>query len=321
MKQSLQHHYRQFGRSSFKVSSVGLGCWPIAGISSLDVNDQDSLRTIAAALDCGINFFDTAYSYGFNGQADLLLAKALKGRTGGTIVATKVGTHYDADGQRVVDGSPETLIRHAKESLDRLNRDSLDVLYLHTPDPNVPLEESADAIAELISSGIVMYAGVSNVNLQQLQLFHSRCPVTVVQPYFNMLQRDVVSELREFCQAEKISIACYWVLMKGLLAGRMQRDHQFDPADRRLTYAVYRGEAWQRAQDLLDELRSISKELNCTVAQLVVAWTIAQPGITVALCGAKRPEQITETAIAMSLELSGDILERINRLVDLQSSP
>lgn len=302
------------------ASSVGLGCWPIAGISSLDVNDQDSLRTIAVALDCGINFFDTAYSYGFKGQADLLLAKALKGRTGGTIVATKVGTHYDSQGQRIVDGRPETLIRHAKESLDRLNRDCLDVLYLHTPDPNVPLEESADALAELMSSGIVSYAGVSNVNLQQLQLFHSRCPVTVVQPYFNMLQREVVGELREFCLAEKISIACYWVLMKGLLAGRMQRDHQFDPADRRLTYPVYRGEAWQRAQDLLDELRSISKELNCTVAQLVVAWTIAQPGITVALCGAKRPEQITETAIAMTLELSDDILERINRLVDLQSA-
>ncbi len=303
------------------VSSVALGCWPIAGISSLDVNEQDSLRTIAAALECGINFFDTAYSYGFSGQADLLLAKSLKGWTGETIIATKVGTHYDSDGQRVVDGRPETLIRHAKESLDRLNRDRLEVLYLHTPDPNVPLQESADAIAELISSGLVLHAGVSNVNLPQLQLFHSRCPVTVVQPYFNMLQRDVVAEIGAYCEAEKISIACYWVLMKGLLAGRMQRDHQFDPADRRLTYAVYRGEAWQRAQDLLDELRAISKEMNCTVAQLVVAWTIAQPGITVALCGAKRPEQITETAVAMNLVLSGDILDRINRLVDLQSAP
>ncbi len=317
----MNDYLRQLGNSSLKVSSVALGCWPIAGISSLDVNDQDSLRTIAAALDCGINFFDTAYSYGFSGQADLLLAKALKGRSSETIVASKVGSHYDPQGQRVIDGRPETLIRHAKESLDRLNRDRLEVLYLHTPDPQVPLEESADAIAELISSGVVLYAGVSNVNLQQLQLFHSRCPVTVVQPYFNMLQREVAAELGEYCESENISIACYWVLMKGLLAGRMQRDHQLDPADRRLTYAVYRGEAWQRAQDLLDELRSISKDLNCTVAQLVVAWTIAQPGITVALCGAKRPEQITETAAAMNLELSIDLLERINRLVDLQSAP
>lgn len=315
-----QHRFRQLGNSSLMVSSIALGCWPIAGISSLDVNDQDSLRTIAAAVDSGINFFDTAYSYGFAGQADLLLAKALKGRSSETVIATKVGTHYDRHSQRVVDGRPETLIRHAKESLDRLNRDRLDVLYLHTPDPNVPLEESADAIAELIREGLVSYAGVSNVNLQQLQLFHGRCPVTVVQPYFNMLQREVVAELGAFCNAEKISIACYWVLMKGLLAGRMQRDHQFDPADRRLTYAVYQGEPWQRAQDLLDELRSISKEMNCTVAQLVVAWTIAKPGITVALCGAKRQEQITETARAMNLELNSDILARINRLVDLQSA-
>ncbi|MFO0942389.1 MAG: aldo/keto reductase [Pirellulales bacterium] len=307
---------RRLGNSDLQVSTVALGCWPMAGISSLDVNDQDSLKTIQRALDCGINFFDTAYSYGYSGQSDQLLAKALEGCAEEVVIASKVGTHYDPAGNRIIDGSPETLIEHTKQSLQRLGVDRIQLMYLHTPDPQVAILESADALAELKSMGLVQHVGVSNVNLEQLKQFMSRCPVVAVQPYFNMLQQEVVRELRDLCLQENIAMACYWVLMKGLLAGRMQRDHQFDPKDRRLSYAVYQGEQWQRAQDLLDELRAMAAELGCTVSQLVIAWTLAQSGITVALCGAKRAEQIEESAGAIDIELPPELIHRISALVD-----
>jgi aryl-alcohol dehydrogenase-like predicted oxidoreductase len=284
----------------------------MAGVSSLGVTDEDSIRTIRTAVDAGINFFDTAYSYGYSGESDALLAKALAGRADQVVLATKIGTHYDSRRQRIINGRPELLLQHAKESLRRLKVDQVAVIYLHEPDPNVPLAESAGTIAEIVNLGYAQHAGVSNVSLAELQLFHRHCPVAVVQPYFNMLQQEAVDELRPFCETEKISIASYWVLMKGLLAGKMERDHQFDPNDRRLTYAVYQGQAWQRAQDLLDHLRALAMELECTVGQLVVAWTLHQPSISCALVGAKRPEQITETAQAMEIELSPQTIAQID---------
>lgn len=308
----LGKHRCFLGNSDLQVSSVGFGCWPIAGVSSLDVNDADSLATIHAALDSGINFVDTAFSYGYEGEADKLLAQVLQTRRAEVVLASKVGSHYDANRARIIDGRPETLVAHAREACVRLAVEQVDVIYLHEVDPQVPLADSAAGIQEIVTLGLARYAGVSNVDAQQLATFHAICPVVVVQPPFNMLQTAKVDCIRNFCLQHQISIACYWVLMKGLLAGKLPRNHQFDPADRRLTYPIYQGQAWERSQDLLDQLRQLSSQLRCTVAQLVIAWTLAQPGISVALCGAKRPSQIQETAIAMSLELPADVLRQID---------
>ena len=304
---------RQLGDSDLWVSPVGFGCWPIAGVSSLQVNDADSLATLRAAIDTGINFFDTAFSYGYAGEADKLLAQIIRERPEEEmIIASKVGSHYDAQRRRVVDGRPETLLAKAKLGCQRLGVDTLDVIYLHEVDPNVPLADSAGGIAEIVKRGLARYAGVSNVDGKQLQEFQAECPVIVVQPPFNMFQTEKVADIGDVCREHNIAIVCYWALMKGLLAGHIGRDHKFDPADKRLTYPLFQGEAWQRAQDLLDKLRQLAGDLECTVAQLVVAWTLAQPGITVALCGAKRPAQIEETAAAMRLSLSADNLAQID---------
>lgn len=284
----------------------------MAGVSSLGVNDADSLATIHAALDAGINFFDTAYSYGYDGQADLLLAQVLRQRGAEMIVASKVGTHYDAQQRQVVDGRPATLLEHARRGCQRLGLERLDVIYLHTVDPQVPIAESAGAIAEIVKQGLARYAGVSNVDAQQLATFTADCPVIVVQPPFNMLQTEKVQAILPQCVDQQIAIAAYWVLMKGVLAGRMSREHQFDATDRRLNYPIYQGAAWQRTHDVLDRLHRLAADVNCTVAQLVIAWTLAQPGLTVALCGAKRPQQIQESAGAMQVELSHDALEQID---------
>ncbi len=303
---------RQLGTSDLWVSPVGFGCWPIAGVSSLGVNDVDSLATLHAALDAGINFFDTAFSYGYEGEADKLLAQVIRERSSEMIVATKVGSHYDAQRRRIVDGHPSTLLANAKLGCARLGIEQVDVIYLHEVDPMVPLAESAGGIAEIVKHGLARYAGVSNVDAAQLRQFQAECSVVVVQPPYNMLQPKHVAAISDECREQNIAIACYWALMKGLLAGKLARDHQFDPADRRLSYPIFQGEAWQHAQDLLDQLRRLANEMRITVAQLVIAWTVAQPGITVALCGAKRSDQIIETAGAMHVSLSSDVVHQID---------
>ncbi len=307
-------NHRTIGTSNLSVSPIGFGCWPIAGISSLNVTPQDSLRTLEQAFDSGINFYDTAYSYGYAGEADQLLAKAFAKRWNQIVLASKVGSHY-IQRTRVVDGRPEVLLAQAQEILQRLKVDAIDLMYLHQPDPNVPIEDSAGAISQMVARGWVRYAGVSNVSLIQLKQFESECPVIAVQIPFNMLQQESWVELRDYCVQNKISGVCYWALMKGLLAGKMQRDHQFAPDDRRLSYPIYQGLAWQRTQDLLDQLRKLSQETGATVAQLVVAWTLSQSGMDIALLGAKRPDQIQETADSLRCPIDESILSHIDRWI------
>ena len=309
-------HLTRLGSSDLFVSRVGLGCWPMSGISSLDVTDELSIATIRAAIHHGVNFFDTAYSYGYDGRSDRLLGQALRNDRDRAVIAHKVGTHWDELQQRVVDGRPETLIDQAQQCLLRLDMNYVDVMYLHCPDPSVPIEESAGAIAEICKRGWARYAAVSNVNSEQANRFAAVCPIVAFQPFFNMFQQDAVRELLPVAMAHNVSMVCYWVLMKGLLSGHLKRDNVFDPSDRRLTYPIFQGQAWQKAQNVLDRLRHIADELDCTVSQLVVAWSLTRPGVSVALLGAKRPEQIIESLQAMHLKLDNEVIQQIDALVE-----
>jgi len=302
----------QLGESSLQVSRVGLGLWPIAGMTSLEVNDRDSLETIRAALKLGINFFDTAYCYGADGVSERLLGIATRDCRDKVIIATKCGVHWTDELSRVNDASPQRLRYEFEESLRRLQMDSVDLLYLHSPDRVTPIEQSAKALAEIMSSGRARAIGLSNATLEETQQFHSVCPLVAIQPRYNMLQREIESDLVPWCLENHVAIVGYWPLMKGLLAGKIRRGHQFDPQDKRLTYPIFHAPQWDRAQTLIDELEPIAAGLLLTIAQLVIAWTLAQPGITVTLCGAKRPWQIEETAAAMNIVLPPDVLARIN---------
>ncbi len=190
---------RQLGSSDLWVSSIGFGCWPIAGISSLDVTDDWSLRTLRKAFDAGINFFDTAFSYGYDGEADRLLRMALGEVRSQIVLASKVGSHYDSDRRRQVDGNPKRLIEQASVILQRLGVEHLDLIYLHEPDPKIDIEESAGAIAEIVQKGWARYAAVSNVDASLLERFHRVCPVVAVQQSYNMLQQEKWLGIRDFC--------------------------------------------------------------------------------------------------------------------------
>lgn len=287
---------RPLGKSGLRVSPIALGCWPIAGMTSLNVNDADSLATIHAALDNGVNFVDTAYNYGPDGESERLIARAVGADRDRVVIATKGGLNWGPAGERVHDARPETLRRECDESLARLATDHVDLLYLHAPDPNVPIAESAGALKELIAAGKTRAVGVSNVSLAQLQEFASVCPTAACQPHYNMLQREIERDILPWCVANDVALVIYWPLMKGLLAGKLPRDHVFAAGDGRAKYPMFQGEEWQKNQDLLDALRKIAADCRKTVAQVVINWTIHQPGITAALCGAKRAAQAKENA-------------------------
>jgi aryl-alcohol dehydrogenase-like predicted oxidoreductase len=313
--------YRPLADTGLEVSVVSLGCWPIAGMTSLDVNEADSLATLEAALDCGINSFDTAYCYGRDGESERLIARALAGRRERAVIATKAGIQWGPDGKQQRDGRPETLQAHCEISLRRLNTDYVDLFYLHAPDPQVPVAESAGAIAELIREGKVRAAGASNCTVAQLEAFAAACPLAAVQPCYNMLQREIEADVLPWCGARGVAVFPYWPLLKGLLAGKLARDHVFAPGDGRAKYPMFQGEEWQRNQDLIDELRSIAGRLGKTVAQLVLRWTLSQPGITSVLCGAKRAAQVRENAGAGGWELAAEEVEAIEAALRRRGRP
>ncbi len=288
---------RRLGKTDIQVSPVALGCWPIAGMTSLGVNDADSRATIAACLEAGINFLDTAYNYGPTGESERLIAAALGRQREQMIIATKGGLHWGPNGERIHDARPETLKSECDESLRRLGTDRVELLYLHAPDPQVPIADSAGALAELLAAGKTRSVGASNVSLEQLQQFAAACPVTACQPKYNMLQREIEEDIVPWCVAQQVSLVVYWPLMKGLLAGKLPRDHHFDPADGRAKYPMFQGEEWHKNQDLVDALRVIGSDAGKSVAEVVINWTIHRPGITTALCGAKRPDQLRDNAV------------------------
>lgn len=290
-------------------------------MTSLDVNEADSLATIHAAVDCGINFFDTAFCYGSDGESEKLLRRTLSDRRDEMVIATKGGLHWDANAQRVMDASPSRLEYECNESLKRLGTDYVDLLYLHASDGITPIQESAAGLERLLASGKTRAVGASNLTLDQLQTFHDVCPVSAFQPAYNMLQREIERDIVPWCQQNGVSLMVYWPLLKGLLAGKLPRDYQFQEGDGRAKYALFQGEEWQKNQDFVQKLREIAQDADRTVAELVVNWTIHQPGITAALCGAKRAGQIEESAGGMGWMLTPDQIERIDKALAERGQP
>jgi aryl-alcohol dehydrogenase-like predicted oxidoreductase len=312
---------RPLGDTSLRVSPVAMGCWPIAGMTSLDVTETDSRATLAAALDCGINFFDTAYCYGLSGESERLIARAVAGRRGEVVIATKGGIHFPSKEVRILDARPETLRRQCDESLRRLETDVIDLYYLHAPDPHTPVAESAGALRDLQRDGKIKHVGASNLSLAQIEQFHAICPLAAVQPPYNMLQRQIEHDILPWCRERNVAAVIYWPLLKGLLAGKLPRDFVFRPGDGRAKYPMFQGQEWERNQDFLDRLREIAEETGRTVAQIVINWTIHQPAITAALCGAKRPDQIRETAAAMGWRLTDEQRTQIDQALAERGEP
>lgn len=287
---------RRLGQSDLFVSPVALGCWPLAGMTSGPMSDTDANAVIDAAIEAGINHLDTAYAYGRDGESQRRIGRAIRSRREQVVLADKVGVYWSDDGSLVRTGRPELLRKHFDESLARLELDHVDLLYFHAPADDAPIAESAGMFRDVLAEGKAWAIGVSNLSVEQIEAFAAVCPVVACQIRYNMLQRDAEKDVLPWCREHNVAVVAYEPLALGLLTGKFTRDHVFAQDDWRRRSPLFTGKAWDYNLTVIDHLRPIAASIPCTVAQLAVAWTLAQPGVTVALCGAKRPEQIRDTA-------------------------
>ena len=315
---------RQIGTTNIYVSPIGLGCWPIAGMTTLGATEEDSRKTILTALESGINFLDTAHGYGADGLSEKLIGQVIRDRRENLVIASKGGMHWDDSGQRQFDSKPQRIRLECETSLRRMQIETIDLYYLHAHDPSTPIADTANEFLKLKQSGKIRAVGVSNLTTEQIAEFLEVCPIDANQPPYNLLQRDIEQHELPWCLRKGIATITYWPLMKGLLAGKIRRGHQFDPADSRLKYGIFQGDHFERAQCLLDQLDLLAAELNKTVLQVVVNWTYHQSGILSVLCGAKRDWQIREAAGSLGWQLNpaqmqiiaGVLAELEGRVVD-----
>jgi aryl-alcohol dehydrogenase-like predicted oxidoreductase len=315
---------RPLGSSPVSVGPLGLGCWPLAGMTRAGVTHEAAVATVRAAIDAGITHLDTAYCYGEHGESELAIREALgfggamavggdagsqRVRRDAVTIAGKCGIHWEPDPtkspprRQVVDGRPERLRTEVEESLSRLGTDHFDLLYLHAPDPALPIEDSAGELRRLLDAGKTRAVGLSNASLENLRRFAAVCPLAACQMQFNMLQREIEREVLPWCMSHGVAMVVYWPLMKGLLAGKMHRGQVFPATDSRHKYPIFNGAEFERNLDFVEALRPVAARLGVALADLVLAWTAEQPGITSVLFGATSPEQVQENARALACDL------------------
>ena len=298
------------------LNPVILGLWPIAGITSGGATRDHSLATIQAAIDTGIDTFDTAFSYGFEGESDRMLGEVLRrkeNREQPLRVIGKAGQRWTSERKRIIDCSPQQLTADAEASLARIGIERFEWFMLHAVDPQVDVRHSAIAIEALRRRGLAMKVGICNANAEQLSQFASECECSAIQCPLNLLQQETLDPLIKTASALGAEAHVFWTLMKGLLAGQITPDHVFDAHDSRPKYEVFQGAARQNAHGVIDRLAVIAMKYQTTVARLSIGWALSQLGVTAALVGAKRPEQILETASAE--KLSEELLLEVNQAV------
>ena len=307
----------RLGRTDLQVSRVCFGTWQFGGDwGSLD--EQENVEAMRLALELGVNFFDTAQAYGF-GASEHLVAKALgdelRSRRDEIVIATKGGLRM-TDDALVRDSSPDWLRRGVEESLGHLGVDHIDLYQVHWPDRDTPFEETAGALEELVEEGKIRHVGVSNFDAGEMEAFERGRPVETNQPPYHLFRRDIEEDVLPYCREHDIGVLVYGPLAHGLLSGKFDRETEFPDDDWRASSELFRGDNFERNLEVVEELRRFAAERGHTVAQLAVAWTLARPGVHVAIVGARRPDHIEGTAPAADIELSSDDLERIESIME-----
>ena len=310
---------RKLGYTDLHLTTVGLGTWAIGGPWLFGwgaQDDADSIATIQAALDLGINWIDTAAIYGL-GHSEEVVGKAIKGRRDQVIIATKCSRVWDESGN--VSGSLKaaSIRREAEDSLRRLNVDVIDLYQIHWPNPDEDIEEGWGTIADLVQEGKIRYGGVSNFNVTQLKRAQAIHPVASDQPPYSMVRREVEAELLPHCAANNIGVVVYSPMQAGLLTGKFSRAHLDSlPADDwRKGNPQFQEPAFSATLTLVEKLRPIAERNNKTLGQLAIAWVLRRPEVTSAIVGARRPEQIKETIQAGDWNLSPEDVAEIEQLL------
>ena len=321
---------RQLGSSDIRVSPVTLGTWAVGGWMWGGVEDEQAVRAIRASIDVGITSIDTAPIYGF-GHSEALVGQAIQGRRDKVQLMTKCGLRWDSPRGEfffdTVDDQGKLLkvyrnsrrvdvMRECEQSLRRLGTDWIDLYQVHWRDNTTAVEETMEAMDRLMKDGKIRAAGVSNYTAQEIEAARKIVPVASVQPPYSMLRRDVEKDLLPYCREHEVGVLAYSPLQLGILSGKVTLDQQFPPDDLRSTSPYYKPVNRRRILDFLDHLHPIAEELNATIAQLVIAWTIHQPGVTAALVGARKAEHARENARAGEIHPSEQQIRQITDWLD-----
>jgi aryl-alcohol dehydrogenase-like predicted oxidoreductase len=301
---------RLLGRSGIKVSAIGLGLMSMSGVYG-NANDDESIATIHYALDQGINFLDSADMYGW-GHNELLLGRALRGRRDGVIVATKFGQVKTPEGKQDVDSRPEYVLRACEASLKRLGIEAIDLYYQHRVDPKVPIEETVGAMKRLVEQGKVRALGLSEARPATIRRAHKVHPIAAVQNEYSLLYRTEGEETLRTTRELGIGFVPYAPLGRSMLTGTVHGRADVPEGDRRLQHPRFQGENLDKNVQLVSRLESIAREKKCTLAQLVLAWLLAQGSDIAPIPGTKRKQRVDENLAALDIGLSKEDVKRIS---------
>jgi aryl-alcohol dehydrogenase-like predicted oxidoreductase len=294
------------------VSSLGLGCMGMSQLYGTADRDE-SLATIARALDLGITFLDTADVYGA-GHNEELVGEALTGRRDEVQLATKFSLSHTPDGQRLINGRPENVRACAEASLRRLKVDVIDLYYQHRVDPQVPIEDTVGAMAELVTEGKVRHLGLSEASAASVRRAVAVHPIAALQSEWSLWTRDLEKEVLGVAREHGIGIVPFSPLGRGFLTGAITSPDDFDEDDFRRHNPRFRGEAFQVNLRLVDAVRDMAAEKGVAAGQLALAWVMAQGQDVVPIPGTKRRSYLEENAGAAAVELSADDLARLDQI-------
>ncbi|MBD3422307.1 MAG: aldo/keto reductase [Chitinivibrionales bacterium] len=311
----------RLGTTELCLTPVGLGCWAIGGGNWAYAwgpqDEADSVATIHRALEEGVNWIDTAPIYGL-GTSESVVGKALRSVGVRPIIATKCGLVWNQRRKIKFCLTRESILREVDQSLQRLNVDVIDLYQIHWPNDERHLAEGWETLARLVEIGKIRYAGLSNCSVSQMESLHRIHPISSLQPPYSMLKRNAEHHLLPFCSAGRIGVIVYSPLQKGLLTGAIdaRRVAGFAQDDHRKYDPLFQGRQLDINLELTAGLQKIAENAGRTVAQLAVAWTLANPEVSAAIVGARRPAQITETARAAAWKLSDDERGAVQSLLD-----
>ena len=312
-KGTAMEHVR-LGRSGLAVSRLAFGTWQLGGDWGA-TDEGPAIAAIRRAADLGVTLFDTAQGYGF-GASERLLAKALDGLPRDEVVLASKGGLRPAGKGVARDASPAWIRKGVDDSLEALGTDHIDLYQLHWPDPATPVEETAGALAELVSLGKIRHVGVSNFDVPQMQAFGETLAIETLQPPYHLFRRGIEEAILPFTTAHDIGVLVYGPLAHGLLGGRLTADVAFPPGDWRASSDVFRGEPFRRNLAAVAKLEELAtRELGTSVSQLAVAWTLANPAVDVAIVGTRDPAHVDAAVAAAGIQLDADVRRQIDEIM------
>lgn len=304
---------RRLGSQGLVVSAIGLGCMSMSQAYG-PADEKDSLATIDRALELGVCFLDTANAYG-EGHNEKLLARALEGRRDRVVLATKFGVVRDGAMASGISGRPEYVRSCCEESLQRLSTDHIDLYYQHRVDPQVPIEDTVGAMAELVRAGKVRFLGLSEASSDSLERAAATHPISALQSEWSLWTRDIEADVLDTARRLGTGLVPYSPLGRGFLTGKIRDPQDFGPDDFRRDNPRFQGENFERNLELVRLVEQLSKQRGVTPAQLALAWLLGQGEDVVPIPGTKHRANLEENAGAVSVSLAPDEMERLSALL------